>query len=37
MDIKRYLEKKVKIGKPRPKLKDIDPSIPAGAWLVLRW
>lgn len=36
-DMKQHLEKKVKVGKAKPKLKDIDPSILPAAWSVVRW
>ncbi|TFK51185.1 hypothetical protein OE88DRAFT_1658981 [Heliocybe sulcata] len=37
IEMKQYLEKKLKAGKSKPKLKDIDPSILPAAWSVLRW
>ncbi|EIN06501.1 hypothetical protein PUNSTDRAFT_115057 [Punctularia strigosozonata HHB-11173 SS5] len=36
-DVKRYLEKKVKDGKSKPKLQQYDPSILPAAWAILRW
>ncbi|THH27905.1 hypothetical protein EUX98_g6282 [Antrodiella citrinella] len=36
-DMKTHLEKKAKPGRPRPKLKDMDPKITPAAWLMLRW
>jgi ubiquitin-conjugating enzyme E2 Q len=35
--MKKHLEKKVKAGKVKPKLKDMDPAILPAAWLLLRW
>jgi len=35
--MRRYLQKKTKAGKSKPKLKDMDSNIPAAAWLILRW
>jgi len=35
--MKRHLERKVKAGKSKPKLKDIDPNILPAAWSILRW
>jgi hypothetical protein len=31
------LERKVKAGKSKPKLKDIDSNISSAAWSILRW
>ncbi|KAK7457902.1 hypothetical protein VKT23_010249 [Stygiomarasmius scandens] len=36
-EIKKHLERKVKPGKSKPKLKEMDPNILPAAWLVLRW
>jgi len=36
-DMKKHLERKVKAGKSKPKLKDIDPDILPAAWSILRW
>jgi ubiquitin-conjugating enzyme E2 Q len=35
--MKKHLERKVKAGKYKPKLKDIDPNILPAAWSILRW
>ncbi|TFK72251.1 hypothetical protein BDN72DRAFT_836432 [Pluteus cervinus] len=35
--MRKHLMKKVKAGKSKPKLKDADPAVLPGAWLVLRW
>jgi hypothetical protein len=37
MDMKKHLEQKVKVGKRKPKLQDIDPEISPAAWSILRW
>lgn len=36
-DMKKHLERKVKAGKSKPKLKDIDADILPAAWSILRW
>lgn len=36
-DMKKHLERKVKAGKTKPKLKDLDPNILPAAWSILRW
>ncbi|KII84929.1 hypothetical protein PLICRDRAFT_116954 [Plicaturopsis crispa FD-325 SS-3] len=36
-DMKKHLERKVKAGKAKPKLKDMDASILPSAWTILRW
>ncbi|KAI0668099.1 hypothetical protein C8Q78DRAFT_1099205 [Trametes maxima] len=36
-ELKRHLEQPRKPGRARLRLQDIDPNIPAVAWLVLRW
>ncbi|EMD36029.1 hypothetical protein CERSUDRAFT_156784 [Gelatoporia subvermispora B] len=36
-DMKAYLEQKVKPGKAKPKLRDIDSFIPEASWVILRW
>jgi ubiquitin-conjugating enzyme E2 Q len=36
-DMKRHLERKVKAGKARPMLKDLDPTVLPAAWALLRW
>ena len=36
-EMRRHLLKKTKAGKSKPKLKDMDSSIPAAAWSILRW
>ncbi|KIM73751.1 hypothetical protein PILCRDRAFT_99249 [Piloderma croceum F 1598] len=36
-EMRRHLLKKTKAGKSKPKLKDMDSSIPTAAWLILRW
>ncbi|KAF9481500.1 hypothetical protein BDN70DRAFT_876298 [Pholiota conissans] len=36
-EMKKHLERKVKAGKYKPKLKDIDPNILPAAWSILRW
>lgn len=35
--MKKHLERKVKAGKSKPKLKDIDADILPAAWSILRW
>ncbi|KAG5639239.1 hypothetical protein H0H81_005313 [Sphagnurus paluster] len=35
-DMKKHLERKVKAGKTKPKLKDLDPNILPAAWSILR-
>ncbi|KDQ51732.1 hypothetical protein JAAARDRAFT_497248 [Jaapia argillacea MUCL 33604] len=35
--IKAHLDRKVKAGKSRPKLRDVDPSVLPAAWSILRW
>jgi ubiquitin-conjugating enzyme E2 Q len=35
--MKKHLEKKVKAGISKPKLKDVDPSVLPAAWSILRW
>ncbi|KAJ8461993.1 hypothetical protein ONZ45_g18095 [Pleurotus djamor] len=35
--MKKHLLQPVKPGQSKPKLKDLDPSIPAAAWSILRW
>ena len=35
--MKSHLERKVKAGKSKPKLKDIDSNILPAAWSILRW
>ena len=37
MDMKKHLEQKVKVGKRKPKLQDIDPDVLPAAWSILRW
>ncbi|KAF9047184.1 hypothetical protein BDZ89DRAFT_1089351 [Hymenopellis radicata] len=36
-DMKKHLERKVKPGKSKPKLKEVDPAVPPAAWQILRW
>ncbi|PPQ71310.1 hypothetical protein CVT24_012036 [Panaeolus cyanescens] len=36
-DMKKHLERKVKAGKSKPKLKDVDPNVSPAAWSILRW
>jgi ubiquitin-conjugating enzyme E2 Q len=36
-EMKKHLERKVSVGKSKPKLREIDPSISPAAWLILRW
>ncbi|KAF8078632.1 hypothetical protein FPV67DRAFT_1604087 [Lyophyllum atratum] len=36
-DMKKHLERKVKAGKAKPKLKDLDPNVLPAAWSILRW
>ncbi|KAJ2925630.1 hypothetical protein H1R20_g11464, partial [Candolleomyces eurysporus] len=36
-DMKKHLERKVTVGKSKPKLREIDPSVSPAAWLILRW
>ncbi|KAI0824358.1 hypothetical protein BC628DRAFT_1379076 [Trametes gibbosa] len=36
-EIKRYLEQPRKPGRAKPRLQDMDRTIPEAAWLVLRW
>ncbi|CAA7264437.1 unnamed protein product [Cyclocybe aegerita] len=36
-DMKKHLERKVKAGKSKPKLRDIDVNILPAAWSILRW
>ena len=35
--MKKHLERKLKTGKSKPKLKDVDPSVLPAAWSILRW
>lgn len=35
--MKKHLERKVKPGKAKPKLKDLDPDVLPAAWSILRW
>ncbi|KAH9895584.1 hypothetical protein C8Q73DRAFT_688553 [Cubamyces lactineus] len=37
VEMKRHLEQPLKSGRARPRLRDMNPSIPEDAWLVLRW
>lgn len=37
MKMKKFLDKKVAEGKARPKLRDLDLTIPPAPWLNLRW
>ncbi|KAF9007058.1 hypothetical protein BDQ17DRAFT_1351337 [Cyathus striatus] len=36
-DMKKHLQRKVRAGKSKPKLKDCDPSVLPAAWTLLRW
>ncbi|KAF8889407.1 hypothetical protein CPB84DRAFT_1826578 [Gymnopilus junonius] len=36
-EMKKHLQRKVKAGKSKPKLKDIDPNVLPAAWSTLRW
>lgn len=36
-DMKKHLEQKVKAGKRKAKLQDIDPNVLPAAWSILRW
>jgi ubiquitin-conjugating enzyme E2 Q len=36
-DMKKHLERKVKPGKSKPKLKDMDAKILPAAWSIVRW
>ncbi|KAH9475092.1 Ubiquitin-conjugating enzyme E2Q-like protein 1 [Psilocybe cubensis] len=36
-DMKKHLERKVKAGKSKPKLREIDPNVIPAAWSILRW
>ncbi|KAF8797821.1 hypothetical protein BYT27DRAFT_7204023 [Phlegmacium glaucopus] len=36
-EMKKHLERKVKAGKSKPKLKEIDPNVLPAAWSILRW
>ncbi|KAF8151436.1 hypothetical protein B0H34DRAFT_727589 [Crassisporium funariophilum] len=36
-DMKKHLGRKVKIGKSKPKLKDVNPDVLPAAWSILRW
>ncbi|KAG6842220.1 hypothetical protein C0991_000190 [Blastosporella zonata] len=36
-DMKRHLERKVKAGKAKPRLKDLDTTVLPAAWSILRW
>ncbi|KAH6905576.1 hypothetical protein BKA70DRAFT_1372977 [Coprinopsis sp. MPI-PUGE-AT-0042] len=36
-DMGKHLTRKVRAGKSKPKLNDIDPDISPAAWLILRW
>ncbi|KAG5729844.1 Ubiquitin-conjugating enzyme E2Q-like protein 1 [Termitomyces sp. T112] len=36
-DMKKHLERKVKAGKAKPRLKDMDAAILPAAWSILRW
>jgi hypothetical protein len=35
--MKKHLERKVKAGKSKPRLKDVDPDVLPAAWSILRW
>ncbi|KAH9929262.1 uncharacterized protein B0H18DRAFT_1084285 [Fomitopsis serialis] len=35
--MKKHLEKPVVIGRSKPKLRDVAPTVPIAAWLLLRW
>jgi ubiquitin-conjugating enzyme E2 Q len=35
--MKKHLERKVKAGKSKPKLKELDPTVLPAAWSILRW
>lgn len=37
MKMKKFLDKKVPEGKARPKLSDLDRTVPPVAWLIVRW
>ncbi|KAI8977714.1 hypothetical protein BD414DRAFT_516981 [Trametes punicea] len=37
LELKRHLERPRTPGRAKPRLRDIDPTIPRAAWLVLRW
>lgn len=37
MQLKRHLEQPHKPGRAKPRLQDIDRSIPEAVWLILRW
>ncbi|TFK43105.1 hypothetical protein BDQ12DRAFT_165045 [Crucibulum laeve] len=36
-EMKKYLERRVKAGKSKPKLKEMDPKVLPAAWAILRW
>lgn len=36
-DMKKHLERKVTVGKSKPKLREVDPTVSPAAWLILRW
>lgn len=36
-EMKKHLSRRVAAGKSKPTLRDIDPTVPAAAWSVLRW
>ncbi|KAG6857552.1 hypothetical protein H0H87_000151 [Tephrocybe sp. NHM501043] len=36
-DMKKHLERKVKAGKAKPRLKDLEPTVLPAAWSILRW
>ncbi|OBZ72871.1 Poly [ADP-ribose] polymerase 6 [Grifola frondosa] len=37
MDIKKYLDKPTKAGITKPRLRNMDASVPEASWLILRW
>ncbi|KDR71552.1 hypothetical protein GALMADRAFT_253891 [Galerina marginata CBS 339.88] len=36
-DMKKNMDRKVKAGKSKPKLRDVDPNVLPAAWSILRW
>jgi hypothetical protein len=36
-EMKKHLERRVKAGKSKPRLKDLDPAVLPAAWSILRW
>jgi len=36
-EMKKHLSRRVAAGKSKPTLRDVDPTVPNAAWLILRW